>query len=134
MEITTVEVSQTNETVATATARQHTILIDRPESVGGTDEGTKARELFLMSLGGCFMNNLKVAIKARNAQISDLHLAITGTADGPPRRFVAIEMIVSAQYEDEALMKKIVTIADRGCLISNTLKHSVDLTVKFHRK
>lgn len=80
------------------------------------------------------MNNLKVAIKARNAQISDLHLAITGTADGPPRRFVAIEMIVSAQYEDEALMKKIVTIADRGCLISNTLKHSVDLTVKFHRK
>lgn len=43
MEITTVEVSQTNETVATATARQHTILIDRPESVGGTDEGKSTR-------------------------------------------------------------------------------------------
>lgn len=134
MEITTVKIIQTNETIVTATARQHTVLIDRPKSVGGTDKGAKARELFLMSLGGCFMNNLKVAIKARDAKISDLHLEIIGTADGPPRRFVAIEMMVSAQYKDEALMKKIVTIAERGCLISNTLKHAVDLSVNFEKK
>ncbi|MEO1286995.1 MAG: OsmC family protein [Chloroflexota bacterium] len=129
MESTTVTVTQTSDTVSTATARQHQVLIDRPELVGGTDEGAKARELFLMSLGGCFLNNLKAAIVARDADIDNLRLDITGTADEPPRRFVAIEMVVYAKYSDANLMKKIVTIAERGCLLSNTLKHALDLTV-----
>ncbi|MEO1643769.1 MAG: OsmC family protein [Chloroflexota bacterium] len=126
---TRVSVRQVDATVTVATARQHEVVIDRPVDAGGTDEGAKARELFLMALGGCFINNLKAAINARDADIQDVHVDVIGTADGPPRRYVAIEMVVHARYTDDALMQKIVTIAERGCLLSNTLKGSVDMSV-----
>jgi len=38
-------------------------------------------------------------------------------------------MKVSAAHEDRELMEKLVTIAERGCIVANTLKKSVDLSI-----
>jgi organic hydroperoxide reductase OsmC/OhrA len=38
-------------------------------------------------------------------------------------------MNVSAVHNDRELMQKLVTIAEKGCIVANTLKKSVDLSI-----
>jgi len=125
----TVQMNQVSPTTSEGTIRQHKVLIDRPEAKGGEDRGAMGGELLLASLGGCFMSTLLAAIKAREANVSDVHIDISGTLEESPERFSAIEMTVMATYEDEELVRKLVTIAERSCIVSNTLKEAVDLSV-----
>ena len=71
----------------------------------------------------------KRQIKAREANVSDVHLDISGSLEESPARFSAIEMTVMATYEDEEVMRKLITIAERSCIVANTLKDAVDLSV-----
>ncbi len=130
----TVQVNQVGSTASEGTIRQHKVLIDRPEAKGGEDKGAMGGELLLASLGGCFMSTLLAAIKARNANVSDVHIDISGALEESPARFSAIEMTVMATYDDEELIRKLVTIAERSCIVSNTLKDAVDLTVNMRAK
>lgn len=129
MSAVTVQVEQQTSTAIKGAARQHTVMIDRPVAKEGTDEGAMGGELLLMSLGGCFMSNLLAAIRAREATVSGVNISIVGTLESAPPRFSAVEMQISADYEDRALMEKLVTIAERGCIVANTLKKSVDLSL-----
>ncbi len=124
-----VKVDQIGRTTSEATIRQHKILIDRPEAKGGEDRGAMGGELLLASLGGCFMSTLLAAIKAREADVSDVHIDISGSLEESPARFSAIEMTVMATYKDEEVMCKLITIAERSCIVANTLKNAVDLSV-----
>ena len=86
-------------------------------------------EYMLMGLGGCFTSNLLAAIKARNADVSNVTLDMAATLAENPARFSKIEIRVSADYEDRALMEKLLIISERGCIAANTLKGSVELSV-----
>ena len=124
-----VQVKQTSPTASQGTARSHTVNIDRPEAKGGTDAGPMGGELLLVSLGGCFISNLLAAIRAREVAVSNVDIEITGTLESAPPRFSAIQMHISADYDDRELMEKLVTISERGCIVANTLKNSVDLSI-----
>jgi putative redox protein len=87
-------------------------------------------ELFLAAIGGCFMSTLLAAIKAREAQVSDVHTEVIGTPEGTPPRFSSVELSVSAACEDAQLLQKLVEIADRGCIIVNTLRGTLPLNVR----
>ncbi len=124
-----IEVRQVSATTSEAVARQHKVLSDRPEAKGGQDQGPMGGELLLMGLGGCFMSNLLAAVRAREADVQDLHLTITGTLSETPTRFSAIALEVRGHYADRAAMEKLVTIAERGCIVANTLKNAVALSL-----
>jgi len=124
-----VNVEQFGETASRGSARKHQVLMDRPEVKGGGDKGPMGGEFFLMSLGGCFMSNLLAAAKTRDVELSGAALDITGTIQGTPSRFAAISMKLSIDGTDQALLKKLVTIAERGCLVANTLKPALELTI-----
>jgi putative redox protein len=120
-------VVQQSSTTSAGYAREHKVLVDRPLAKEGTDQGPMGGELLLISLGGCFMSTLLEAMRSRSADVRNIEVAITATADGTPARFTAIDLAITADYSDEALMQKLVTIAERGCLVSNTLKGTVAL-------
>lgn len=124
-----VQVNQVGPATAEGTARHHTVLMDRPEAKGGDDRGAMGGELLLVALGGCFMSNLLAAIRAREAAVSGVQIAIAGTLDSAPPRFSAVEMTIEAEYADRDLMEKLVTIADRGCICANTLRGAVALSI-----
>ena len=124
-----IEVRQVSATTSEAVARQHKVLSDRPEAKGGQDQGPMGGELLLMGLGGCFMSNLLAAVSAREADVQDLHLTIRGTLSETPTRFSAIALEVRGAYADRAAMEKLVTIAERGCIVANTLKNAVTLSL-----
>ena len=113
-----------------ATIRGHRVAIDRPVEKGGTDQGPMGGELFLAAIGGCFMSTLLAAIKAREAQVSNVHTEVIGTPEGTPPRFSRVELSVSAACEDGQLLQKLVEIADRGCIIVNTLRGTLPLDVR----
>jgi putative redox protein len=104
--------------------------MDRPEAKGGENRGPMGGEVLLMGLGGCFMSNLLAAVAARDDVVTNVQLAISGQLESSPPRYSAIEVVVSAEYTDREEMEKLITIAERGCLVANTLKEAVDLKIK----
>lgn len=121
-------VRQVSESASEGAAREHRFEMDRPASKGGSNRGPMGGEALLMGLGGCFMSNLLAAVQARNAPVADLKVAIRATLEASPPRFSAVHLTVSGNYPDRDQMEKLVTIAERGCIVANTIKNSVALS------
>lgn len=128
-----VDVEQVGPSTGRAGARTHTVFVDRPLEKGGNDRGLRGGEYLLISLGGCFLSTLLAAVKARDAEVSNVRVSVVGTIDGSPERFESMAMHVTATYADDDLMHKLIEIAERGCLVSNTLKDAVRLSVAVER-
>jgi len=108
----------------------HRVLVDRPVEKDGTDLGPMGGQLFLASVGGCFMSNLLAAIKARGSDISNVQTEVTGiVAADAPTRFTSLELLVSADGDRDGL-EKLVEIAARACIMVNTLRGVLDLKVR----
>jgi putative redox protein len=89
-------------------------------------------ELLLGGQAGCFMSNLLAAAKAREVALKDVSVTVNGTVAEAPTRFSAIEIAVSAKGVERPLLEKLVSIAERGCLVANTLKAAVELTIRIN--
>ena len=125
----TAAVVQVGGSASEARIRQHRVLVDRPEAGGGSDQGPRGGELFLAAVGGCFMSNLLAAAKPRGASISDAQVELVGTLIEGPMRYESITMRVSAACEPD-LLATLVEIADRGCIMTNTLRGVLPVTVR----
>ena len=125
-----IQLRQTADSTAEASIRGHQVLIDRPTAKGGADLGPMGGELFLAAIGGCFMSNLLAAIKARESAITDVHAEVTGVLLEAPARFSSVELMVTAESADRGQLEKLVEIADRGCIMMNTLRGKLDVTVR----
>ena len=124
-----VQLRQIAATTTEAVVGSHRVLVDRPPEKGGSGAGPMGGELFLASVGGCFMSNLLAAIRARELPVSDVHTVVTGIIDGAPARFTALRLQVSAGNTPPDALKKLVEIADRGCIMMNTLRGKLEITI-----
>ncbi len=124
-----IELRQISASTSEATIGRHEVLIDRPVAKGGSDAGPMGGELFLAAVGGCFMSNLLAAIKAREAEIGDVRVEVVGTLANSPARFERIELRVAAESGDRDLLERLVEIADRGCIMMNTLRGKLEVRV-----
>jgi putative redox protein len=124
-------IEHVNHTTSRATVRTHTVLVDRGIAKGGLDLGPAGGEYLLVSLGGCFASHLVAAIRAREAAVSNVRVAVTGTMDGAPERFTAFTMDVSAECQDSALVRKLITIAARSCQVTNTLSEVAPIAMTY---
>jgi putative redox protein len=118
----TATIEHVNHTTSKATVRTHTVLVDRSVAKGGFDLGPAGGEYLLVSLGGCFTSHLLAAIRAREAAITNVRVAVTSALAGTPERFTAFSMDVSADCQDAELARKLITIAGRACQVVNTLR------------
>lgn len=124
-----VNLNQVDDATTAAKIRNHAIDIDRPEAKGGHDKGAMGGELLLASLGGCFNSNLLAAIRARDLQIDDIAIEVSGELAEAPARFSSIDMVVKSEFADRAEFEKLVLMSERACIVANTLKSAVNLTV-----
>ena len=108
----------------------HQVMIDRPVSKDGADMGPMGGQLFLASVGGCFMSNLLAAIRARDSNISDVRTEVIGTIADSPARFEALELFITADGPDREALPRLVEIADRGCIMMNTLRGKLDVRLR----
>jgi putative redox protein len=120
---------QVGATTSRATVRSHTVFVDRPVDRGGSDQGPVGGEYQLIALGGCFTSHLLAAIRAREVQINNIKVEVTGTLDGLPERFTEFGLTVSANCDDSESLRKVVTIGERACQVVNTLKLAAPVAV-----
>ena len=127
-----IKIKQTGDTTSQAVVREHRVDIDRPTEKGGHDKGPMGGELLLIGLGGCFMSNLLAAIKARKTDITGVETVVSAILVDSPPQIDAINIAVSAQYSDFSVLKKLITIAERNCIVSNTLRRGLQITININ--
>lgn len=125
-----VHLRQVSPSTTQATMGTHDVLVDRPAAKGGADMGPMGGELFLAAVGGCFMSNLLAAIRARDSKISGVRTEVTGVIADSPARFEALELSVAADGPDRELLPHLVEIADRGCIMMNTLRGKLEVRLR----
>jgi len=125
----TATVSQTGPSSSEIAIRSHRLAVDRPAAKGGTDAGPMGGELLLGALGGCFMSTLLAVITAREVGVSEVVVTVEGTLEDAPSRFTAATLLVRARCDDADALAKLVAMAERGCIVANTLRGAVALTV-----
>ena len=123
-------IEHVHHTTSRASVRSHTMLVDRGIAKGGFDLGPAGGEYQLVALGGCFTSHLLAAIRAREAGLTNVKVAVTGTLDGTPERFTGFTVDVTAEGDAE-LARKLVTIASRACQVINTLRLAAPVEVMF---
>jgi len=122
-------VRQIGKTTSEATAREHTSLIDRPETKGGANRGPMGGELMLMGIGGCFMSNLLAAAGERGLDVSGLSVDVSATLESAPPRFTDIVLRVNGGNADPAALREMIARAEAGCIAINTAKSATGVTV-----
>ena len=125
-----VTVEQLDATASRGEVREHQLTMDRPEAKGGQNKGPMGGEALLMSLGGCFMSNLLAAAKARDIELTNAKAEIRGELHDSRPLYTDIHMKVSADCSQPDQWDKLLTISERGCIVANTLKSAVNLTIE----
>jgi putative redox protein len=125
-----IQLHQVSASTSEAAIRNHKVLVDRPAAKGGSDKGPMGGELFLAGLGGCFMSNVLAAAKAREADVSDVRIDVTGALAEAPARFETVDLFVTAESVDRDLLERLVEIAGRGCIMMNTLRDKLDVRIR----
>jgi len=64
-----------------AKAREHTVIIDQPEGMGGKNAGANPLEVFLFALGGCLGTVASIIAKQERIDLRDFNVAIEGDLD-----------------------------------------------------
>ena len=132
-EITTTIRQIAATSAARTNIRNHELITDRPEQKGGSNQGPMGGEVMLQGLGGCFMSNLLAAATARGVTIKNAGLEIVAHVMPSPTRFTSIDMYISMDCENHEIVPKLVEIAERGCLVANTLKSALPLNLHLNR-
>jgi len=86
-------------------------------------------ELFLTSIGGCFMSTFIAAARARNVDAEDATCKVIGTFADNPRRFGDIKLEVECDTCPPDELAHLVLLAERGCLVLNSLRGALTVTV-----
>jgi uncharacterized OsmC-like protein len=124
-------IEHVTHTTSRAIVRSHTVLVDRGVPKGGFDLGPAGGEYQLVALGGCFTSHLLGAIRAREAAMTNVKVAVTGTLDGTPERFTAFTVDVTAECSDADLARKLITIASRACQVMNTIRLAAPIEISY---
>lgn len=118
-----------------AQARDHTVIIDQPQGMGGKDEGANPMELQLFALGGCLGTVAAIIAKQERIDLQAFEVDIEGdfeanyllgkTTDGRAG-FTQIRVSVSMEVEgmsDEEKLAFLERVDDR-CPITDNLMNS----------
>lgn len=122
------------------TARNHTIIMDEPTELGGTDTGMNPVEAVLSALGACKCIVARCFAKAHGIDLKDFRVELEGDLD--PDGFmgknkdakVGFSEIRSKIYiesdSDKEKIEKFVEFIDRTCPVADTLANSPKLVTE----
>ena len=111
---------------AVVDAGRFQLIIDEPESSGGTDRGPQPTDLLLASVASCFALAMAHAARKSGTELPDLQVVATGTYDGP--RFSAVAISLSSTAARPAL-EQLIPQAQRVCYVTNTLDQPPEITI-----
>lgn len=103
------------------------VVVDEPESAGGTDTGPQPTDLLLASITSCMALSIAWVAKKRGIELSGLE--VTGVATYKGLRFDRVAISVKSGTPRH-VVEELIPDAERLCYVSNTLRHRPELTVE----
>lgn len=102
------------------------IVVDEPETHGGTGTGPQPTDLLLASVGSCIALAMAFVARRRGVELLGLEISVTGTYNG-----LEFERIAATLRSDTPrdVLEGLVPEAERVCYVSNTLRHGPELVV-----
>lgn len=109
-----------------ATGGGFELVVDEPESAGGTGSGPMPTDYFLAAMASCYALALAWAAGKRGITVPGLAVTATGTYDGP--RFCRLVLDVATSTPAE-VVGPLIQPALRVCYVSNTIATSPPIEV-----
>lgn len=120
-----------------AWAGRHTLVVDEPQSLGGTDEGPSPYELLLASLGACTSMTMKLYARRKKWPLENVEIRlrhdrreVEDCADCENEEryldFIEKQIVVSGPLTDEQV-RCLGEIAEK-CPVNRTLRRSIRTT------
>jgi uncharacterized OsmC-like protein len=103
------------------------IVVDEPETHGGTGTGPQPTDLLLASVATCIALSIAFVAKRRRVELLGLDVNVVGTYKG--LEFERIAASISSGTPAEVL-EELVSEAERVCYVSNTLRHRPELVIR----
>lgn len=104
--------------------RGHTVVIDGPAKLGGTDAGSRPMEMFLGALASCSAVDVVMILRQQKQPLTDLRIHVVGQrADAVPAVFTHIKLRFVAYGEvAEAKMGRAVRLSvEKYCSVAKML-------------
>jgi putative redox protein len=100
------------------------IIVDEPESAGGTDSGPQPTDLFLASIASCFTLSMAHAASKRGIELPGLRVRVVGTYEG--LKFTRVDLRILSDGPP-AVLEELLPDAQRVCYVTNTLRQATEL-------
>src|SRR6188472_1631660 len=103
------------------------LVVDEPETHGGTGTGPQPTDLLLASVASCIALSVAFVARKRGVDLEDLDVSVVGTYQG--LEFERIAASVSSDIPREVL-EGLLSEAERVCYVSNTLRRRPELVIR----
>jgi putative redox protein len=103
------------------------VIVDEPETSGGTDTGPQPTDLLLVSVSSCIALALAWVARKRGVELLDLDVTAVGRYAG--LKFDKISVSISSA-SPRSVVEDLLPEAERVCYVSNTLRHQPELAVE----
>ena len=126
-----------------STIRTHSLEIDEPSELGGTDKGPNPVELVLAALGGCQAIILKFYGQKLGVKIQSVETTVDGDLDlggfmgvpGVRPGFQKIQATTKIKAEgDPDKLKELLRIAEERCPVLDILKNGVPIEIQIKKE
>lgn len=119
-------------TFAAKADSNHWVMMDGPEGFGGSDAGSRPKELLLMAVGGCTASDVASILAKKRAPVKgfEIHLA-ADVSEEHPQVFTAIHIEYVIYGEDVVcrdVERAIELSTTKYCSVSAMLRKSVNIT------
>jgi len=123
-------------TFAAKADSNHWVMMDGPESIGGTDAGSRPKELLLMALGGCTGSDVASILTKKRVPLKgfEIHLR-ANVSEEHPQVFtdIHIEYVFTGDNIDPAAVERAIELSTtKYCSVSAMLRASVTITHSYH--
>jgi uncharacterized OsmC-like protein len=112
---------------ATATAREHEVVVDEPASAGGDDGGMMPTELMFAALSSCFCLAVAHVAAKRDIELPGLRVTVDAERIGRELRYGRLRVEIAAvagEHDLAALVER----AKPFCWVSNMLANDLEVT------
>ena len=114
------------------TDSNHWVPMDGPESFGGSDAGTRPKELILLALAGCTGSDVAVILQKKKINLDGFEINISADVqETHPQVFTKIQLeyvFYGENIPKEAVERAIELSQNTYCSVTAMLKNSVEIT------
>ncbi len=119
-------------TFAARADSNHWVMMDGPPELGGSNAGSRPKELVLMALGGCTGSDVASILRKKRVPVKTLRINLTAqTAEEHPQVFTTIHVeyvLVGTGINPGEVERAIELSTTKYCAVSAMLRASVKIT------